>query len=70
MADKYDITEQAEIMDLAPDGAPVRSMSVQFRTKPNGIVASIRIPIAKYSPAEVARQVEDLASKLEETHTL
>lgn len=70
MADKYDIVDQTEIMDLAPDGAPVRAMSVQFRTKPNGIVASVRIPITKYSPAEVAREVEDLATKLEETHTL
>lgn len=70
MADKYEITEQTEIMDLAQDGTPVRAMAVQFRTKPSGIIASVRIPIRTYSPQEVDREVTDLATKLEEAHQL
>lgn len=70
MADNYEITDQTEIMDIGNDGGPVRSMSVQFRTKPSDITASVRIPIKTYSPQEVAKEVGAFAAKLEEAHQL
>lgn len=69
MADKYQVTEQSEIMDIGPDGTPVRSMSVQFVTKPSGIPASVRIPISKYTAEAVAAAINPLATELEAAHT-
>lgn len=70
MAANYDITDQTEILDISGDGSPVRAMNVQFRTKPSGVMASVRIPIKTYSASEVDREVTDLATKLEEAHNL
>lgn len=69
MADKYTITDQQEIMDLAADGTPVRSMAISFVTKPSGVPSSVRVPIAKYTADAVAAAINPFADELEAAHT-
>ena len=70
MAATFDITGQREVVDLSgPDGAQ-RAMEVTFRTKPSQVTASVRIPLADYSPVAVQRAVEQYAAQIEETHQL
>lgn len=70
MAANYEVIDQQEIMDVDATGVPVRAMSVQFRTKPSGVISSVRIPIKTYSATEVDREASALAAKIEEAHQL
>lgn len=70
MADLYDITAQQEALDLGgPDGTQ-RVVVVTFTTKPSGVTGTVRIPLARYSPAEVDKAVREYADKIEQVHQL
>lgn len=68
MADNYEITAQQEVQDIAGD-LPVRSMEVDFVTKPSGVRSHVTVPMATYSAASVHDAVSELATEIEQAHT-
>lgn len=60
----FEITNQQEVVDVSQPGAPVRAMEVTFRVPDAQTTASVRIPLANYSAAEVVREVTAYANKI------
>lgn len=70
MAATYDVTGQREVIDLTNEQGAVKAVEISFATKPSGIVGTVTIPKATYSPDNAARAIEAYAAALESTHAL
>lgn len=70
MADTYDITGQQASVDYDTNGRSSRVVEITFRTKPNDLVGTVRVPEGQYNPTDVARIVGGAAENMEAIHGL
>lgn len=70
MADTYTITGQREQFAQGDDGRAVRVVTVTFTTKPGGVVGTVDVPKAGYSPDAVDAAVRAYAATLDAVHNL
>lgn len=70
MAADYDVVAQRQTQTLDAQGQTTSVMVVTFQTKPEGIIGSVDIPIAQYSPDTVAALVEARVQALKAVHAL
>lgn len=70
MADTYTITGQERTVDVGPNGSISRCVEITFRTKPNDLIGTVRVPETQYNPTDVNRIVGEAADNMEAIHSL
>lgn len=70
MEAEYEVTGQAEVVDLSQQGAPVRAQEITFRSLPSGTIATVRVPIADLTAATAKAAIEARRNTIEAVHEL
>lgn len=65
----YSIIEQRQRMVTSPTGGLVQGMVVTFRTD-HGTVSSVEIPMALYTPDNVAAEIGKVVDTIDAVHKL
>ena len=70
MADKYKITNQRQTTQLAPGGTFRQVMEVSFEVLSTGTMASIDIPLSRYTADAVREAIDAYVENIEAVHNL
>lgn len=70
MADTYEVLRQSEVLDTSDVTNPQPSMAVSFRSKANGTVGTVTIPLSAYSAAEADRIITKRVADIDAVHEL
>lgn len=70
MAETYEVISQEEALDVDDVTNPRRIMLVKFRTTQSNVPATVRIPLADYTPDRVRTEIEKYVANIDAVHNL